>query len=156
VIVAFVLPKGLAVVTEQLIGAMGREPFQWRQPSCSHYLGGNEKMHAMESLLSIVQGCHHHPRQFRAVEVQRSAGAPVEQAIHGHKCPAGLSQAIGKEHAMRWKAAAQTKRDKQRLIDSVPVRMSPLVVSHPEGVIWTQDNFSENPRGKPPERRLRP
>jgi hypothetical protein len=126
VIVALVLPKGLAVVAEQFIGAMGRKPFQRRQPSRSHNLGGN------------------------------SAGAPVRQAIHGHKCPAGLGQAIGKEDAMRGKAAVQTKRDKQRLIDSVPVRKSPLVVSHPEGGVWTQENFSENPRGKPPERRLRP
>ena len=53
-------------------------------------------------------------------------------------------------------AAVQTKRDKQGLIDSVPVRKSPLVVSHLEGGVWTQENFSENPRGKPPERRLRP
>jgi hypothetical protein len=111
-----------------------------------HVIGHDDvgvELVAMESLLPIAQGCRHHPRQFRAVEVQRSAGAPVQQAIHGRKCPAGLSQAIGKEHAMRGKAAVQTKRDKQRLIDSVPVRKSPLVVSHPEGGAWMQENFSE-------------
>jgi hypothetical protein len=57
---------------------------------------------------------------------------------------------------MRWKTAVQTERNKQRLIDSVPVRKSPFVATHPQDDVWTQENLSENPCGEPPERRLRP
>ena len=47
VIIAFVLPKGLAMAPEQFIGPIGREPFQRCQPSGSHNRGGNEKVHVI-------------------------------------------------------------------------------------------------------------
>ena len=66
VIIAFVLPKSLAMAAQQLIGAIRRKPFQRRQPPPRHNLRGNEKMHVIghnhvgtelvtvESPLSIV------------------------------------------------------------------------------------------------------
>ena len=41
------------------------------------------------------------------------------------------------------KTAVQTKRDKQRLIDRVPVRKAALVVSHPEDGVRRREHFSE-------------
>ena len=54
------------------------------------------------------------------------------------------------------KTAMQTERDKQGLIDGVPVGKSPLVVPHPPDGVWTQENFYKKLADEPPERRLRP
>jgi hypothetical protein len=81
VIVAFVLPKGLATAAEQAIGAVGCQPFQGSQPSRSQDYGSHENVHVighydagvqlitMESLLAVVQGRHHHLREFRALQI---------------------------------------------------------------------------------------
>ena len=53
------------------------------------------------------------------------------------------------------KTAVQTKRDKQRLIDRVPVRKAALVVSHRRGWCPQTGTLLRNPRGRPPQRRLR-
>jgi len=155
VIVAFVLPKCLAVAAQQLIRAIRRKPFQRRQPSRRLHPRGNEKMHVIghdhvrmklvtvESPFSIMESRYHHPCQFRSAEAQRSVDASVQQPIHRYECSARPGHAIGREQPMRGKTAAQTKRDKQRLIDSVPVRKAPLVVSHPEHGVRTRENFSE-------------
>ena len=100
---------------------------------------------AMESPLPIVQGRQHDVCDFRSLEIQRPTGAPVEQPIHSHECFAGPGQVIRREHSMCWKTAVQTERDKQRLIDRVPVRESPFVVPHlPDGV-WIQKNSQKRP-----------
>jgi hypothetical protein len=95
----------------------------------------------VEFPLPIVQGRNHHSGEFRALQIQRSAGT--------------AGQAIGKKRSMRWKTAVQTERNKQRLIDSVPVRESPFSSPHPQDGVWAQEQFSENPCREPPERRLR-
>jgi hypothetical protein len=53
---------------------------------------------------------------------------------------------------MSGKTAVQPKRDEQGLIDRVPMRESPLVVSHPNDGVWTRENFSQILQAKPPEK----
>ena len=69
------------MAAKQLVGLVGCEPFQGRQPSRGHNLGGHEKVHVIghhnvrmqlitvESPLPIVQSHHHHLREFRAAQV---------------------------------------------------------------------------------------
>jgi hypothetical protein len=57
---------------------------------------------------------------------------------------------------MSGKTAVQTKRDEQGLIDRVPMRESPLVVSHPNDGVWTRQNFSQILPASRLKRRLRP
>jgi hypothetical protein len=50
-----------------------------------------------------------------------TAGARMQQPIHGHECLSRAGHAIGRKHSMRGKTAVQTKSNKQRLIDCVPM-----------------------------------
>jgi hypothetical protein len=46
-IVALILPKGLALPAEQLVGAVSGEPFQRGQPSRRHDIGCNQKVNVI-------------------------------------------------------------------------------------------------------------
>jgi hypothetical protein len=154
-IVAFVLPKGLALPAEQLVGKVSGEPLQRSQPSRRNDMGCNQKVNvirhydegvklvSIKSAISIVQSPRHDFGDFPLAQIQRTADPAVQEAIHGYECLPRLGHGFRREHSMPRKTAVQAESDEQWLIDSVPVREASFVMPHPIQRVSLDGNFSE-------------
>lgn len=95
-----------------------------------------------EPALPILQRPHDDFGNFAAPEIQRPARSAIQQPVHGDERLTRSSNRLGRENALCRKTAVQPERDKQRLIDSVPMREPPFVTVHRLRCARLSKNFS--------------
>ncbi len=123
-IVAFVLPEGFAMGTQQMVRAVAGKSFQGSQPPADRDFGRGEQVHViwhynecvqlvtMQAAFSVQECILHELRNFRSLKKEGAGGATIQDAIHGSKSLPRGSQLCGRKDALCWEATVQPEGDK--------------------------------------------
>jgi hypothetical protein len=138
---AFLLPKR-SMSTEHKIGLMACESLQWTQPFGGKNVRCDQEMHVirhhdermelipLQFAVSVPQSRHHHFRNFFAPQERRAISACVQQPVDSYECLARRYQCGWREHPAAGKTAMQSERDKQGLVDRIPMGQPPFIMPH--------------------------
>ena len=178
-VVAFIPPKW-PMDAQKKIGLVSRKSLERPQPFCGQQVRRSQKMDmirhhdkgmqlvAMQFAFPVPQCRHHHLRNFRPPQEQRTSSACVQQPVDRYKSLACRNESGRREHPMSGKTAMQPEGDEQGLLHYVKMGQPPLIMPHTSswcieggeilrnlwgGQSCPQPAFS---RLRPPERRLRP
>ena len=162
VIIAFLLPKWPAH-SQKRIGLVSSKSLQGTQPFGGRHVRGDQKMNVIrhhdkrmqvvpvQFLFAVPQSRYRHLRNLRAPQEQRSVRACVEQAVDGHERLAGRDESFRKEYPIGGKTAVQPERDKQGLLDYVPMGQPAFIMPHMSS--WCMGGGETLIALKPPFRR---
>jgi len=138
---AFLLPER-PMSTEEKIGLVSRKSLEGTQPLAGKHMRSDQQMnmirHHDESmevvpeqlLFAVPQRRHHHLRNIRPPQKQRSIRARVQQPVDGYKCPARRNESGWREYPIPGQTAMQPEGDKQRLLNRVPMGQPPFIMPH--------------------------
>ena len=138
---AFLLPKR-SVCTEQRIGLMACESLERTQPFAGNRVGRDQKMNMiwhygvgmqlipLQHVLAVPQSRHHHLRNFFAPQERRAFSACVQEPVDSHERLARGDQSGWREHPAAGKTPMQSERDKQGLVDDVPMGQPSFIMPH--------------------------
>ena len=142
VVIALVLPERRSLAEENMIGGMGREAFQRPKPASRYHVRRNQKVNVVrhdnermklvspEPSFAVSQSFNYEVCNVRSAEKPRTTRCLVQYTVQGHKRSAAR-QLIRWKNTIGGQAAVQTKSDKQRLTDGIPMGQASFVVLHP-------------------------
>ena len=120
----------------------GGKSLEGAQPFCGKHVRGDENMdmirhhdERMEVIpvqfpFAVPQRGHHHLGNLGTSQEQRAIRACVEQAVDSYERFARRNESGWWEHPAVRKTSVQSERDKQRLLDYVPMGESPFIMAH--------------------------
>ncbi len=143
-VVALILPKGLAMPPQYLVGAVSSESFQWPEPFRRRNLGSNQDMdvvrHHNERMKlvpsadgsSMLQGPNNQLSDSRVRQKSRAKNRGIQDTVHGRESFTGVRQIIWGEDPVVRQCTMQSKCNEQGIADKVPVGKAAFVVLHRE------------------------
>jgi hypothetical protein len=87
------------------------------------------KLIPMKSVVSSMQGVDYHPGDLRLPQKDGPTHGPIQQAVHGNEGTPG-GHASRRKGAIYGQTSFESKGDKQRLSDCLPMGKTALVTVH--------------------------
>ena len=140
-IITFLLPKW-SMHSQQSVGLVSSETLQSSQPFSGRHARCGEKMNMIghhyecvklvpvQHAVAVPQRRHHHRRDLRPPQKQRTVRACIQKPVDSYERLARLDESGWRKHAVAGKTAVQPERHKQRLLNDVPMWQSAFIVRH--------------------------